>query len=154
VASIHISTKEIRTVKTKTIAHTQVVGLINKAWTTLEFLDNITLDPVLTRCYDMALAGERQHRRGLEGQYKVAAHVAARMHVVRWLVHYSTPGVRAPTCAAMLFMRNDISLAAMIAVNYAPRIREALKQEGLPIKRIQAIDYVKLIEACPQALPE
>jgi len=54
----------------------------------------------------------------------------------------------------MLFMRNDISLAAMIAVNYAPRIREALKQEGLPIKRIQAIDYVKLIEACPQALPE
>ena len=119
--------------------------LIDRAYTALDRLNDVHHERYLDRIYDLAAAGERQHRRGhSEGRYQCSVATAAKMHVVRWLVVYATYQSELPTVAEMLTMRDDTVLAAMVVANYRDDILKAL--EGIDLERLCALDYVALVE--------
>jgi hypothetical protein len=127
------------------MANTKTVKLIDRAYSALDHLNDVSHYSYRDRIYDLAAAGERGHRRGqAKGSYKCSVDTAAKMHVVRWLVVYATYQRELPTIADLLTVRDDAALAAMVVANYRDAILKAL--EGIDVEQLCALDYVALVE--------
>lgn len=118
--------------------------LIDRAYTALDRLNDVNIRRYRDKIYDLAAAGERQHRRGIGQTYHCSIATAAKLFTVRWLVRYATYTREVPTVQELLTMRDDAVLAAMVAENYRDEILKAL--HDFDLEQLLALDYVALIE--------
>lgn len=127
------------------MANTKTLQLIRSAFSALDCVNNQGFNNYRDKIFQLAVAGERQHRQGY-GPYKVSVADAAKSFVVRWLTHYAAHRDEVPTVKALLGLRDDCALAAMVAENYRADILKALA--GFDLEQLASLDYVALVNNC------
>lgn len=120
--------------------------LISKAYSRLSVLNNISWTPYRDKCYEMACAEERQHRRGKPADVRIAAgasiQATGRFFVVLRIAQYLL-GERMPDIKDLLAYQPSAMYAAALVAAYSAEIREALKD--VELRELVALDYCEFV---------
>lgn len=122
-----------------------ISDLADRAYSALQFLNSKTWTSYRDRCFDLALAEERQHRRGKPEDLKIpsSAEACARMFVVKRIAQELLPDGRKATIADVISYQPSAIYAASIVANYAEECSKAL--EAFDLKALSELDYCKLV---------
>jgi hypothetical protein len=122
--------------------------LISKAYAALDDLNNIKMVPFRDHCYGMALAEEKQHRRGAPCGHRYAEgrtpQQAARLFVVKRIAGYLCGPTSRPGIAEVLHYQPSAIYAASIVENYPDECAKALA--GFDLASLAALDYVEWLK--------
>ncbi len=125
----------------------EINAIVDRAYSALDVLNNITWTGYRDRCYNMACAEERGHRQGAPVGWTwpkgASVNAAARMFVVKRIAEALVDPEHAPTIAGVISMQPSAVYAASIVANYGAKCRKAL--EGMDLKQLADLDYVAFV---------
>lgn len=136
-----------------------ILKLIEPAYSRLHCLNDISLTKYRDRCYDMAVAEERGHRRGAPDGHEwpagASVNAAGRFFVVNRIAQYIS-GYPMPTIGDVLSFQESAIYAAAIVANYRAEIVKAwvpLATNSQPIaltfaqycQQLAALDYCTFV---------
>ena len=127
----------------KPVSKAATLAFIDQAYGVLDTLNHIQLTSYRDRCFDMACAEERDHRRSPFGDrtWGISVPAAARLFVVKRIAEALT--ANRLTIADVIRTQPSALYAASLALNY----REIIQAEwqGLNIKALAELDYCALV---------
>lgn len=128
----------------------EINALVEPAYRALHVLNNITWTGYRDRCFEMACAEERQHRRGAPNDWRwpkgCSIQAAGRLFVVRRIAENllgAGRGGHLPTLADVLHYQPSAIYAASIVANHRERIAEAWKTTD--VAKLADLDYVQFV---------
>ena len=126
----------------KPMPRTAVAELVRASFARLEHASDPSWEAsqLLRRAYTAALAGERQHRRGVGGRYSMSTTTAAKYFVCKWF----TEPARVTNAREACSMRGDCL--------HATALRELLNSENSApsLPGISNLDYCRdIVRAAP-----
>ena len=120
------------------------IDLIKKAYSALEFLDNLTHTPYRIMLYNMIYNAEKKHRKFRPDRIDCGISIAnaAKLFAIKYIAESLTNKML--TIKDILHIRTECFYAQSIAENYHAEILE--KWHGLDIESLVALDYSELMQ--------
>ncbi len=126
---------------------TRALQLIDFAYSSLDFLNDIKLTSYRDVCYEMARSEEIAHRRQWTNRGGISVNVAARLFVVYRIAQYLS-GERRATVADILHFQPSNMYAAAIVEEYREQISAVLSPAT--VTELLWLDYAQLVETTAQ----
>jgi hypothetical protein len=124
----------------------EINAIVDRAYHALYVLNNIKWTAYRDRCFDLACAEERDHRRGKPADVTLpkgaSVQAAARMFVVKRIAE-ALLGIHPLTVKHFLSVQQSAFYAQSIVANYEQECREALAKFDL--EQLANLDYVEFV---------
>jgi hypothetical protein len=121
----------------------ELIKLIDKAYSELSVLNNITWTQYRENLFDLNKKEELAHRRFTDSRdYEVSVSVCAKMFVVKHIAEcLLSPNQY--TFKDILILKKSIPLSCSLVLNYGDKIKEAWKDQD--IQKLSKLDYICLV---------
>jgi len=125
----------------------EINAIVERAYSALHVLNNITWTGYRDRCFEMACSEERQHRRGAPAGWRwpagASVQAAARLFVVKRIAECLSEPENVPSIGSVLHYQPSAIYAASIVANYGAECRKAF--EGMNLKQLADLDYMHFV---------
>jgi hypothetical protein len=126
----------------------EIVRLVDKAYSALHVLDNITWTEYREKCRALAEEEERRHRKGAPVGWKWPSGAtvgnAGKFFVVKRIAEHLTGAHRPLTLADAISCQPSALFAASLVENYRERIGAAWA--GLDARQLAELDYCEFVD--------